>query len=165
MTTLTDLLGQHEGKALESKRDVSSPENIIRTVVAFSNGAGGTIIIGVDDRKRSVRGVPDPTRTEELLANLISDRIQPRLVPEIHIIPWRKTCVIALRVYPSSLRPHYVQTAGPEQGVYVRVGSTNRRPDPAQVEEIVIFQEHSPTSGGVFQGRSPTPEITGTAHF
>jgi predicted HTH transcriptional regulator len=139
MTTLTDLLVQHEGKTLEFKRDVSSPENIIRTVVAFSNGAGGTIIIGVDDRKRSVRGVPDPTRTEELLANLISDRIQPRLVPEIHIIPWRKTCVIALRVYPSSLRPHYVKTAGPEQGVYVRVGSTNRRADPAQVEEIKRF--------------------------
>ena len=139
MTTLTDLLAQHEGKTLEFKRDVSSPENIIRTVVAFSDGAGGTIIIGVDDRTRSVRGVPDPTKTEELLANLISDRIQPRLAPEIQIIAWRKTCVIALRVYPSSLRPHFVKSAGPEQGVYVRVGSTNRRADPAQIEEIKRF--------------------------
>ncbi len=152
MTTLTDLLAQHEGKTLEFKRDVSSPENIIRTVVAFSNGAGGTIIIGVDDRKRSVRGAPDPTRTEELLANLISDRIQPRLVPEIQIIPWRKTCVIALRVYPSSLRPHFVKTAGPEQGVYVRVGSTNRRADPAQIEEIKRF-----VRGSTFD-EEPLPE-------
>jgi ATP-dependent DNA helicase RecG len=152
MTTLTDLLAQHEGKTLEFKRDVSSPENIIRTVVAFSNGAGGTIIVGVEDRKRSVRGVPDPTRTEELLANLISDRIQPRLVPEIQIIPWRKTCVIALRVYPSSLRPHFVKTAGPEQGVYVRVGSTNRRADPAQIEEIKRF-----VRGSTFD-EEPLPE-------
>jgi ATP-dependent DNA helicase RecG len=87
MPTLTDLLAQHEGKTLEFKRDVSSPENIIRTVVAFSNGAGGTIIIGVDDRTCSVGGIPDPTAAEELLANLISDRIQPRLAPEIQIIP------------------------------------------------------------------------------
>ncbi len=152
MTTLTDLLAQHEGKTLEFKRDVSSPENIIRTVVAFSNGAGGTVIVGVDDRQRSVRGVPDPKATEEMLANLISDRIQPRLVPEIQIIPWRKTCLIALRIYPSSLRPHFVKTAGPEQGVYVRVGSTNRRADPAQIEEIKRF-----VRGSTFD-EEPLPE-------
>ena len=150
--TLTDLLAQHEGKTLEFKRDASSPDNIIRTVVAFSNGAGGTIIIGIDDRTHSVRGIPDPKTTEELLANLISDRIQPRLVPEIQIIPWRKTCVIALRVYPSSLRPHFVKTAGPEQGVYVRVGSTNRRADPAQIEEIKRFVRGSTFDEEPFPG-------------
>lgn len=53
--------------------------------------------------------------------------------------PWRTTCVIALRVYPSSTRPHFVKAAGPDQGVYVRVGSTNRRADPAQIEEIKRF--------------------------
>ena len=85
MMALSDLLAQHESKTLEFKRDVSSPENIIRTVVAFSNCAGGTILIGVDDRTRSVRGLCDPTTMEERLANLISDRIEPRLVPEIQI--------------------------------------------------------------------------------
>jgi predicted HTH transcriptional regulator len=38
-----------------------------------------------------------------------------------------------------SLRPHFVKTAGPEQGIYLRVGSTNRRADPAQIEEITRF--------------------------
>jgi ATP-dependent DNA helicase RecG len=153
MMTLTDLLAQHEGKTLEFKRDVSSPEKIIRTVVAFSNGAGGTILIGVDDRTRSVRGISDPTTTEELLANLISDRIEPRLVPELQIVPWRKTCIIALRVFPSSTRPHFVKAAGPEQGVYVRVGSTNRRADPAQIEEIKRF-----VRGSTFD-EEPLPEM------
>ena len=32
-----------------------------------------------------------------------------------------------------------MKAAGPEQGVYVRVGSTNRRADPAQIEEIKRF--------------------------
>jgi ATP-dependent DNA helicase RecG len=136
MLALEDLLVQHESKTLEFKRDVSSPEKIIRTVVAFANGAGGTILIGVDDRTRSVRGISNPTSTEELLANLISDRIDPHLVPELQILPWRKTYVIALRVYPSSTRPHFVKASGPDQGVYVRVGSTNRRADPAQIGEI-----------------------------
>jgi len=38
-----------------------------------------------------------------------------------------------------SLRPHFVKTAGPEQGIYLRVGSTNRRADPEQIEEIRRF--------------------------
>jgi hypothetical protein len=36
MTTLSEILIQHKSKTLEFKRDVPSPESIIRTVVAFS---------------------------------------------------------------------------------------------------------------------------------
>jgi ATP-dependent DNA helicase RecG len=32
-----------------------------------------------------------------------------------------------------------VKTAGLEQGVYVRAGSTNRRADPAKIQEIERF--------------------------
>ena len=136
MSILDELLVQHEGKTLEFKRDVSSPDSLMRTVVAFANGAGGTVVVGVEDRTRRVRGVADPTRVEEQLANLISDRIEPRLVPELQIVPWRKTHLLVARVFPSSTRPHYVRAEGPERGTYVRVGSTNRRADPAQIDEI-----------------------------
>jgi len=43
-----------------------------------------------------VRGVADPLDEEERLANLISDRISPRFVPEIEILAWRQTQVLAL---------------------------------------------------------------------
>jgi predicted HTH transcriptional regulator len=133
---LAELLTQHEGKSLEFKRDDSSPEGIVRTVVAFANGAGGTLVVGVEDRTRRVRGVSEPTRVEERLANLVSDRVEPRLVPDLQILPWRNTQVVAVRVFPSSTRPHYLKAEGEEIGVYVRVGSTNRRADPAQIDEI-----------------------------
>ena len=64
--------------------------------MAFANTAGGTLLIGVEDRSRNVRGVADPLDEEERLANLISDRISPRLMPEIEILPWRQTQVLAL---------------------------------------------------------------------
>ena len=134
--SLADLLTHHEGKGLEFKRDGSSPEGIVRTVVAFANGAGGTLVVGVEDRTRRVRGVSEPTGLEEKLASLISDRIEPRLLPDLQILPWRKTHVIAIRVFPSSTRPHYLKSQGPDRGVYVRVGSTNRRADPAQIGEL-----------------------------
>jgi hypothetical protein len=95
---LLDLLKRPEGKTLEFKRDLSSPDGALKTIVAFANTAGGTLLIGVEDRSRNVRGVSDPLDEEARLANLISDRISPRLVPEIEILPWRQTQVLALQV-------------------------------------------------------------------
>lgn len=136
MLTLNDWLARPEGKTLEFKRDLSSPDKVIRTIVAFANGAGGTLLLGVEDKSRRVRGVPHPTQVEEQLANLIWDRIEPRLVPELQVVPWRKTYVLAVRVFPSPQRPHFVKRLGYPQGVYVRVGSTNRVSDPAQADEL-----------------------------
>ncbi|MFM9960597.1 MAG: ATP-binding protein [Planctomycetaceae bacterium] len=157
MFNIIDLLRQHEGKTLEFKRDLSSPDKVMRTLVAFSNGAGGVLLVGVEDGSRRVIGVEDVTRVEEQLANLISDRIQPRLVPEIHIIPWRRTHVLAVEVFPSPTRPHYVKAVGYPAGVYVRVGSTNRQADAAAVAELQR----------VVRGRSfdeePLPELNSEA--
>jgi ATP-dependent DNA helicase RecG len=133
---LSHLLTLTEGKTLEFKRDLSSPDKVIRTIVAFANGAGGIVLIGVTDGSRHVVGVVDPTKVEEQLANLISDRIEPRLVPELRVVPWRRTYVVEVEVFPSSSRPHWVKAEGLAGGTYVRVGSTNRKADPAQVEEL-----------------------------
>ena len=45
---LVDALPRPEGKTLE-KRDLSSPEEMLRTVAAFANTAGRTLLIGVED--------------------------------------------------------------------------------------------------------------------
>jgi len=133
---LTELLKRPEGKTLEFKRDLSSVVGVLRTVVAFSNTAGGALLIGVEDGTRHVRGVADPLALEERLANVLSDGIAPHLLPDIEVLPWRRTNVLALQVYPSPSRPHYLKAAGIETGVYVRVGSTNRRADDELVAEL-----------------------------
>jgi len=71
---------------------------------AFANTAGGTLLVG-----------------EERLANLVSDRIRPRIAPEIEMLPWRRTQALALDVPPSPSRPHHLVREGPTGGVYVRV--------------------------------------------
>ena len=73
---------------------------------------------------------------EERLANLISDNVRPRLLPELEILPWRRTHVLAVQVYPSPSRPHYLKRAGTDTGVYVRVGSTNRRADREMIDGL-----------------------------
>ena len=133
---LVELLKRHEGKTLEFKRDLSSPEGILKGLVAFANTSGGTVVIGVEDRSKRVRGVPDVLAAEEKLANLISDSIRPRLIPDIEVVPWRNLNVLAVQVYPSNTRPHYLERLGPDDGVFIRVGSTNRRAEALQIEEL-----------------------------
>lgn len=136
MKSLESLLSRPESKTLEFKRDLSSPERVLRTLVAFANGAGGILVVGVENDSKAVCGVANPTKEEERIANLISDSIHPPLVPEIYLLPWRNVSVIAIEVFPSGLRPHYLKTKGIPGGVYLRVGSTNRVADPAQVHEL-----------------------------
>ena len=133
---LVDTLRRPEGKTLEFKRDLSSPDGVLRTLVAFANTAGGTLLIGVEDATRHVRGVKQPLDLEERLASLISDSILPRLIPDLEILPWRRAHVLAVQVYPSPGRPHYLRREGREAGVYVRVGSTNRHADAEMIEEL-----------------------------
>jgi predicted HTH transcriptional regulator len=133
---LEDLLTRPEGKTLEFKGELVSAEPFLKTVVAFANTAGGVVVFGVEDRTRRVLGVADPLALEGDLTNLVSDAIRPRLLPDIEILPWRKTYLVAVQIYPSPSRPHYLKSLGLEQGVFVRVGSSNRRADRVMLEEL-----------------------------
>ena len=133
---LEEILRHPEGKTLEYKRDLSSPGPALRTLVAFANGAGGRLILGVDDGTRAVVGVETPLDLEERIANLVADSIEPRLLPEIEIVPWRKSYVVVVTVHPSALRPHHLRSEGPARGTYVRLGSTNRAADTALIAEL-----------------------------
>jgi predicted HTH transcriptional regulator len=133
---LIGILSRQEGKTLEFKRDLSSPDGVLRTVVAFANTSGGRIVIGVEDGTKRVRGVRDVLGQEERLANLIADSISPKLIPSIEVLPWRKNQILLIEVYPSPGRPHYLTRLGSEAGVFVRVGSTNRRADQVLIEEL-----------------------------
>jgi predicted HTH transcriptional regulator len=65
-------------------------------------------------------------------------------VPDIEVLPWRRTHVLAVQVHPSSTRPPYLMRGGLDGGVYVRVGSTNRRADRELVEELRRFVRGEP---------------------
>jgi len=63
LMTLPELLSQPEGKTLEFKRDLSSLKPVLKTLVAFANTAGGTLVIGRADDGALV-GVGDPLLEE-----------------------------------------------------------------------------------------------------
>ena len=130
-----DLVSKPEGKTLEFKRNLSSPKPLMKTLVAFANSAGGTIVLGVTD-DRQVIGVDQPFDEEERLCNLIADSISPRLVPNVEMTTFRDKTLLVIEVYPSGQRPHWLKAEGPDNGVYVRLGSTNRQADRELIAEL-----------------------------
>jgi ATP-dependent DNA helicase RecG len=131
---IQDLLMQEEGKALEFKENASSLLGIVKTVIAFANTAGGTILIGIEDRTKKVIGVADPLEDEMRIINAISDSITPFFVPNIEIQSYRKKALLIIHV-PYAVGP-YALKKGSETIVYVRFGSTNRIADEDVIANI-----------------------------
>lgn len=131
---IAELLTSPEGKTLEFKRDLSALKQIVKTVVAFANTAGGTIIIGREDNGKVV-GVEDPLLAEEKSSNAIADSIVPMIMPDIEIVSWEGRSLLFIRVahWPG---PFYIKSEGPVDGVYIRLGSTNRKAGPEFIAEI-----------------------------
>lgn len=134
--SISELLKAEEGKTLEFKQDLSSPRNLLKTLTAFANTAGGRIIIGVADNTRKPLGINSPLDQEERLCNMIADSIGPRLVPNIEMVTVDGKTLLVIEVFLSNSRPHYLRSEGPETGVYVRLGSTNRQADRELIGEL-----------------------------
>jgi predicted HTH transcriptional regulator len=152
MNTTHPLLLQPEGKTLEFKRDLSSPQNALKTLVAFANSAGGRLVIGVDDA-RQVVGVADPLAEEERICNLIADSIAPRLIPNVELMSIGTATVLIVEVFPSSARPHYLAKQGLEGGTYLRLGSSNRQAGPDWIAEA------QSTAAGLVFDEQPMPDL------
>lgn len=131
---VSELIAQPEGKTLEFKRDISSLRPILKTLVAFANTAGGKLIIGCES-DGTVCGVSEVLQAEERLASAIADSIRPSMMPEIEIYTHENKPLLILRVFRWR-GPFYLKTEGAEKGVYVRLGSTNRRAGPEILAEL-----------------------------
>jgi predicted HTH transcriptional regulator len=150
---IEQLITSPESKTLEFKRDLSSPRPILKTLLAFANTAGGRLIVGVAD-DRQVIGVEHPLDEEERLCSLIADSIAPRLVPNVELMTVEGKTLLVVEVFLSGLRPHYLKAEGSENGVYVRLGSTNRQADRELIAELRRSAE------GIAFDELPMPELS-----
>ncbi len=135
---IEQLLAENEGKTIEFKETARSLNGILKTVVAFANSAGGTIVVGVKDKTKELVGIPEILSEEERMANAITDSILPLLTPDIEIQSIRGKELLIIRV-SHGVGPYYLKAEGPERGVYVRFGSTNRSVDVEMLDSLRLL--------------------------
>jgi predicted HTH transcriptional regulator len=54
----------------------------------------------------------------------------------VELISFEDKTLLIVEVYPSGSRPHWLRKEGPEEWVYVRLGSTNRKADRELIAEL-----------------------------
>ena len=138
MMNLFQEIGQGESKTLEFKESFPKNIAIAKTVIAFANGAGGKLIIGVNDQGRIV-GIDEDSlfETQDRIASIIYDVCYPNIIPEIYTANIGGKLVLVTEVFPGNLKPYYIKQKGKNDGTYIRVGATNRK---AAYENIVYIE-------------------------
>ena len=135
---------ERESKNLEFKSELPIFKALIKTCVAFANGIGGEIIIGVEDETRKLLGVDDATkeRVYEDFPNSLYDSTQPSLVPQIYEKLMGNESVIVINIAPTNRKPCFIKSSGIPNGVYCRVGAHTRKGTPDYVEELMREARH-----------------------
>lgn len=144
MASLDELLSG-ESQTVEYKvRRSSNAKGYLKSVVAFANARGGTLVFGVDDKTHKIVGIPaDDVFTEmDAIANAIMDSIEPQVLPEITLRTVDGKSLILVDVPVGRQCPYFLKSEGIEGGTYVRVGATTRRADLDWVRELT--QECAP---------------------
>ncbi|MCD6197188.1 MAG: putative DNA binding domain-containing protein, partial [Deltaproteobacteria bacterium] len=129
-------LHQPENRKLEFKREFPARSNLLKTIVAFANGAGGELILGISDDDRKITGIDEPLLLEERISNLIYDAIRPSVSPYISILNVQGKEILIVQILAGNNKPYCIKSLGIEKGVYVRIGSTNRQATPDMIAEL-----------------------------
>jgi len=98
------LLNAGESETVELKQSTGEMQEILETVGAFANAAGGAIIIGVA-RTGGISGVTPGKNTLEALANSIQQQTDPKVFPVLSTARIEGKTVIGLQVSASPIKP------------------------------------------------------------
>ncbi len=145
-----------ENKTTEFKREYV--DDIKKTIIAFANCDGGTLMIGVDD-DGTVCGISDIDGTMQRVTNTIRDAVRPDITmfTECRDSVLDGRPVLCVTVQRGTARPYYLQGKGirPE-GVYVRQGAST-----VPATEAAILSMIKETSGDSYEAaRSLNQQLT-----
>ena len=100
-----EAIDMRETRIVEFKETITN--TFLKTVSAFSNYDGGTILFGVDDDGIEV-GVKNPVQACTDIENRINDSISP--VPDYRLNINENTSVIVLTVEEGSNKPYFYKS-------------------------------------------------------
>ena len=129
---IVELCTAGEGQSLEYKANYTS--EIGRSICAFANTNGGTILVGVADNG-TVKGVS--ATVEERVASL-AQSCQPPVHPLVNSLDVDGRRVVAIDVQHGDEQFHAFRNV-----VYRRVGSTDAPVSPKQILEVAAAQKGS----------------------
>ena len=134
---LEALIAQGEGQQLELKRSLAELETAMRTLAAFANTEGGTVLFGVRGSGEIV-GVEASQTSKEQLVNKVTASTDPVLYPSVEFVKVNGKTVIVVTVAESENKPYL---AGGR--AYKRVGATTVQLRRDEYERLLLGRRAS----------------------
>ncbi len=145
-----------ENQNIEYKQEYV--EDIRKEVIAFANGEGGIIYVGIRKDGTPV-GITDPDGVMVRIANSLKDAISPDVMPFVALktISLDGLSIVEITVSTGTNRPYYIREKGLKpSGVYVRKGSSSQPMTDEGIREMI-----RQTSGQSYEnGRSLRQDLT-----
>lgn len=127
--SLINAIQNGESKNLEFKVELPSSQALAKTIIAFSNTGGGKLIIGINDKGKVIGLNPKANifELQDKVASIIYETCYPNILPELYTTTINDILVLVIEVNRGNLLPYYLKHQGKHEGVYIRVGATNRK--------------------------------------
>lgn len=114
-------------------------EQLVKTLIAFANTAGGRLIVGVNDQGKLIGlGELDIFQLMDTVSSMIHTLCAPSLLPQIYIENIEGKELLVIEVFRGALLPYYIKGKGRESGVYVRLGASNRLASPEVIQALEL---------------------------
>ncbi len=126
-----ELIDQGESSTVELISSADNPQEIVKAVIAFLNTKGGTVIVGLDEDKKSSRSITK--RDAEKLEKHLRSKVTPSILFAVSLDDTDYGKVIVVEVPKGSDRPYVFQGS-----IYIRHGSQVR---PAVADQIHTMVE------------------------
>ncbi|MDP9226076.1 MAG: ATP-binding protein [Actinomycetota bacterium] len=156
VTEVEVLVSRGEGVSTEFKRDLPTDErdsvvNVMKTVAAFANGEGGTLLFGIDNDGAVVGlGIPDARKTLDRTTQLVRDWVRPHVDFDTELTEVDGKQVLLVRVDAGAEPPHGVGTTDRRIDYYIRRSATSFPATPADVRAFVRARLPTAASPGSF---------------
>ena len=133
------LIRRGENEHVEFKSKIGQEAKLVETVVSFSNGEGGIILIGIDDAGNAVGC--EEGNAENSLRNVLRRHCEPPINPLVEEREAFGKRIVVMRVREGTDKPYTLR----DKGVIVRAGSTDRV---ATRDELDAFYAEKPDESG-----------------
>ena len=130
---------ERESKSLEFKAKLPKFQSLIKTCIAFANGSGGSIMIGVEDNTRRIIGITEEDRDKiyDGFLNSLYDSTSPNIFAQIYENNFNGILILTIKIPTSPKKPYFLKNVGIPKGVYLRVGSSTRSATNEYVEDLI----------------------------
>lgn len=125
---VNQLLLKEESEQLEFKQQISSQEKIAKTLSAFANSKGGTVVIGISDQRKII-GI-DPEEERYMVAAANDNFCVPKVSLEFHGIKinpekdqGEEKMVLLVEVHPTIGPQIFVKQKNGNLKAYFRMGN------------------------------------------